>query len=107
MTVVYGVDVLRAIANGEYDAVLIDLLRAVQERIRWVDNMNAHRARKALSTGDTVRFNDRITPAYLVGHTATVVRVNSTTVTVRMGDDVRRYSGRSVRCPVGYLESVR
>jgi hypothetical protein len=63
-----------------------------------------------ISPGDTVKFNAQASPKYLRGHTATVTKVNKTTVTVDIPEDAwgaRKYCGaKNIRTPISIVDKV-
>jgi hypothetical protein len=62
---------------------------------------------RAFRPGDTVTFNATIRPIYMIGLTATVVKVNDKSVTVSCPDDAKYGRFRNspkVRCPIGLIE---
>lgn len=86
------------IALGEYDEHLdqiIDLVRARQKE-------TSRKRLATIRTGQTVRFSTTIRPKYLVGKTATVVKVNHQSIVVSCPDDPsygRFQNSKNVRCP--------
>lgn len=85
------------IALGEYDDELDQIAQAVAHRRKSV----AGAKRFTLNVGDTVTFSDTIRQKYLVGKTATVVKVNQKSVDVECPSDLTygRFCGlKNVRC---------
>jgi hypothetical protein len=96
-------EVINSIEDGNCD----DDLAAILDAVRLRQKTLAARQVRDLSPGDTVRFSDAIRPKYLVGKTATVVKLNRQTVVVDCPDDPSygRFSGSSgVRCPNSLIE---
>jgi hypothetical protein len=98
-------DILDGIFEGEYDDSLDQITDAVQERRR----ANARKTTRRLNPGDEVRFSGEIRPKYLIGMTATVVKINRQSVVVSCPNDPAygRFSGsRNVRCPNTLIEGL-
>ena len=96
-------EVISSIEDGHCD----DDLSAIIDAVRSRQQVLAARNVRALAPGDTVRFSDSIRPKYLIGKTATVVKLNKKTVVVDCPDDpdYGRFSGSSnVRCPNSLIE---
>lgn len=91
-----------AILTGRVDAGIDRLERALDERRKAL----ARRVLSGLNPGDTVRFTDKVRPRYLIGATASVVRVNNATAVVRLTSPVYgpRYRGE-IRVPATLLEA--
>ena len=96
-------EVINSIEDGNCDDDLAAILDAVRSRQKVLAARNV----RDLSPGDTVRFSNAIRPKYLVGKTATVVKLNKKTVVVDCPEDASygRFSGSSnVRCPNALIE---
>lgn len=95
-------DIVEAIDGGELDDHLEVISACVRDRRKAL----ARRRAATLRRGDTVTFTQAMSPAYLEGLTAKVVRVNHQTVTVDIpdGPEYRRHRGRKgVRLPSAAL----
>lgn len=95
--------VLSAIANGDLDPILDKMLDRIARRRDVVARLRT----ATIDVGDTVRFTERIRPRYLAGLTATVVKINQTTITVACPDtyEYERFRGASsVRCNLTLIE---
>jgi len=94
-----ALDIIKAIRAGDLDEDISLVTEA----------LTARQAARALSVrpGEKVRFNGNIKPKYLVGVLASVVKVNSKTVTCRIDDPATagRFQG-DVRVPVSLIEPV-
>lgn len=98
-----GNDICSAIASGAVDA---DLDRILDRIVRRRDVVARLRT-ATIDVGDTVRFTERIRPKYLAGLTATVVKINQSTITVACPDtyEYERFRGASgVRCNLTLIE---
>lgn len=75
--------VLDGIVGGQFDDQLDQLDSAIRARRKIVE------ARKldGLKPGDTVRFNNRTKPKYLIGLEAKVIRINKTRAVVKITDE--------------------
>jgi len=89
----------------------LDLLKEIVSRasIR-IANMvgDDKREKPTYRRGDIVFFTNGISPKYLFGKTATVVKVNDKSVLVNVPDEpqYRRFAGaRNVRCPKGIVST--
>lgn len=93
--------VVGAIYAGLYDDTLDTLSEAIKNRVTNLEQ----RQIATLKKGDTVRFNSKTRPKYLVGVEAVVIKVNKTTVTVDIPsrDTFERFGG-IVRVPASLLE---
>lgn len=90
--------IIDTIIGGGHDDSLDSLSDAIKQRRQIV----AARTASSLRSGDTVAFSDLIRPKYLVGLTATVVKVNRQSVVVNCPDDAsygRFRNAKNVRCP--------
>lgn len=96
-------ELFEAIADGSLDAHR----DAIYERFRRRDSMQRMEKVAAFAPGDTVVFNDKVRPAYLKGVKATVVKVNQTSVSVRIDNPLQagRYGGIT-KCPVNLVDKV-
>lgn len=86
------------ILNGQHDSELDSIVAAIQGRRKALSYVTVAK----LGPGDEVQFSANIRPKYLVGKTATVVKVNRESVIVSCPSDPSygRFNGsRNVRCP--------
>lgn len=93
------------IYQGKLDGHLSALAAAIRDRQKAI----AQRDMGSLQPGDMVAFTGKIRPAYLAGLTATVVRVNQTTVTVSVprAPAYGRFSGSpALRCPLTLVQRL-
>lgn len=98
-------DLALAILDGKFDEDLDAITGAVRQRRKQVDSIKL----LFCGPGDTVQFNSTIRPKYLQGLTATVVKVNKTTITVTCPDDPRygRFqNSKAVKCPSSLFDKV-
>jgi len=96
-------DIIVEIKNGAFDDALTDITDSVKTRTKILAALNA----RSLSIGDEVTFSDAISPKYLRGLTATVVKINQKTIVVDCPSDYRygRFSGsKKVKCPNTLIE---
>jgi hypothetical protein len=96
---------LDSIIGGAHDSDLDAIVGAIRDRQKIL----AARTVAAIKPGDTVRFSNEIRPRYLVGKTATVVKVNRQSVVVNCPADPAygRFEGaRNVRCPNALIEGL-
>ncbi len=96
-------EVINSIEDGACDDDLTAIISAVRSRQQILAARNV----RVLSPGDAVKFSDSIRPKYLIGKTATVVKLNRKTVVVDCPDDPSygKFSGSSnVRCPNSLIE---
>ena len=80
-------DIIKSILDGKFDGDLQFIKGAVIER----QNDNAPSA-TGFRMGQTVKFNSKTRPTYLIGAKATVMVVNRKRVKVKLHDDC--YKGR-------------
>lgn len=85
-------EIIRAIQLGVTDDELAQVEFAIKQRRSL--------QRYKLSPGTKVKLNHTVRPKYLVGATATIVRVNKTRVVVNF-DTNGQYLGRYANAPVG------
>lgn len=97
---------LETIAAGELDDHLTALAQAVEARRALLYTVRSAGALAALCPGDLVRFTHAISPRYLAGRHATVVDVDGSAATVRLGQPVGRFADGHVRCPPLALERL-
>lgn len=92
-----------AITEGRYDHAIDALKQAINQR-------STQLKRASHAVGDTVKVIGPIRPAYLIGHLATVVRVNANTITINFLQPVRGPQSTKaftqVRIPVDNIEKV-
>ena len=87
---------------------LDEVIAAIRDRRRELRDRERNRNRRALTPGTAVRFVERIRPTYMIGLTATVVKVDRTRVLLDCPTDdprYRRFKGR-IRCPLDLVEAV-
>jgi hypothetical protein len=98
-------EIVAAILNGEADDGEDAIFSALKQRAK----IKAQILGAALSIGDKVRFNDRVSPKYLRGVTATVTAKPSGS---RVGIEIDnpalggRFGGEEIRAYVSTLEKV-
>ena len=94
--------ILDGVADDNIDA----LNGAIEQRRKLKDN----RKMLFIAPGDIVRFNRQARPKYLQGHTATVTKVNKTTVLVDIPNDAwgtKKYCGaKNIRTPISIVDKV-
>lgn len=93
-----------AITEGRYDHAIDALKQAINQR-------STQLKRASHAVGDTVKIIGPIRPNYLIGHLATVVRVNNNTVTVDFLQPVRgpqslKAFHKNVRIPIHNVSTV-
>lgn len=97
--------VVEAIISGDYDDDLNRIATAIHDRRDIVSRMKT----STISVGDKVKFNDRISPKYLIGNVVTVKKVNKKTVVCDFDVDAEfgRFSGaKNVRVPTSTIDVV-
>ena len=95
-------DVMLAISQETDLSRLDQMVKAIKDRRHSLARLTAN----ALKVGDTIKFSDRIRPAYLKGLTATVVHCNRESVTVKCPVDSAygRFSGvGKCRLPIALI----
>ena len=90
------------IINGKLD----DHLSSISDFIKMRRQKLAAQFGNSLSSGDTVTFNSKTRPKYLIGKQAEVIRVNKTTATVKPLEAAGRFSGEPIRCPLSLLDAA-
>lgn len=95
-------DVVVDITSGLHDENLDDLVAAIKQR----RDVLASRVRRTLKVGDTVRFNDRTRPQYLIGETATVKHLRPKKVVVALDAGPTGRFGGEIVVPPALLEKV-
>jgi hypothetical protein len=96
--------ILNNIRDGHQDDRLDDILLACQERRDYKSTA----LRYEIAPGDVIQFTDSISPKYLRGKTATVLKVNQKTATLQCPSDFtyQRFCGTKMRCPLTLIEAV-
>lgn len=92
-----------AVLDGRLDGQLTELQRAIKLRKTQL----LQRKLLSLRPGGTVTFSESARPKYLIGLTATVIRTNRSSVTVRMPNDPKYgkfANSQGTRCPLSILE---
>jgi len=97
---------VEAILNGVADDNIDSLSAAIKKR-REIKNSTKM---FMINPGDKVIFNRSANPKYLQGITATVTKINKTTVSVDIPDDAwgaRKYRGsKGVRTPISIVDKL-
>jgi hypothetical protein len=107
-------DILETIDSGALDPEIARLERALMARkVRaTVEQASAGRPAAAASdgalrVGTEVRFNDHVSPKYMTGMRATVVKVLPVNVKVMLTESRGRFhAGKPITCPRGLLDVV-
>jgi len=95
------------IRHGEFDDSLEAILDAVTERRKATRSVRVAQAFSGLSVGDTVRFNDKTRPKYLVGVEGTITRKRQSKVEVTIGADAGKFrAGSPIVVPVELIDAV-
>jgi hypothetical protein len=99
-----------------HDALSEDELRTlgshIYESLNEFKRQEGRKVAAMLRKGSSVRirYEAKLTPRYILGTNATVVKINKTTATITLGhvnspnDNSRFYSGQEIRCPLDALE---
>lgn len=95
------VDVCKAIVRGEYDNDLDMIRQAMSDRAE----MQKRDKFWTFKVGDTVKFNSKTRPKYLVGIEGKIVEKRQTKVVVDIGDRHGRF-GRQINVPVSLIDVV-
>ena len=94
-------DLLNQIAAGTFDSKLENLHLAILQRKATL------RPAFGFQVGPKVRFNRGISPQYMCGRTATIVKVNGTTCSVELMETAGRFrAGHPIRCHKDLLDVV-
>lgn len=95
--------VANEILLGGHDERLDELKDAIRAR----ENALAQALRRSLKAGDTVQFNEKVRPQYLIGALATVTRILPKNVEVEMIEDAGRYeAGLPVKTSPNLIDLV-
>lgn len=89
------------IVMGQHDAHLAQIRDALRARQAALDAAKLY----TFNVGDRVRFNDRISPRYLIGRQGTITAIGAEKVTLDIGIRVGKYGPR-VTAPVSVVEAV-
>src|ERR1700747_699954 len=94
------------ILDGKHDDELDAIIAAVDGRRKGLASLMV----AGINPGDTVQFTDNIRPKYLIGKTATVVRVNRASVVIDFPSDPTTYGrlagSKDVRCPNTLIKKI-
>lgn len=95
------------ILDGKYDAFRFHLMDALQARSQALMPKVAKLAARDFRIGNLVKFNDKVSPKYLIGRTAKVTKVNRERVKIVLAEDCGRFrAGKQIACPVSILTLV-
>lgn len=83
-------------------------IKRVADAASLISKQRAEQALLTVSVGDTVRINEQCRPKYMVGRTATVVKVNTKGVVIHLHEDAspKFRAGRDIRLPATLMERV-
>jgi hypothetical protein len=95
-------DVIATILSGELDGQEDRIRAAMKSRSRVLLEDKVY----TLKIGDTVRFNSHARPKYIQGLTATVLKLNQSSVVVQMKGEAGRFTGSTPRCPIAIVDKV-
>lgn len=79
--------------DGEYDAGLDDLAKAISSRRDIVHRRSARRLQRSLAIKDRVMLTNKVTPRYLEGCTGTVIQMRDGAAVVKL-DSLPTHRGR-------------
>ncbi len=100
-------ELLEAIADGSMD----QHEQTIRDALRRRETMRGMTKIATIQVGDKVVFNDKVHPAYLTGFPCTVVKVNQTTVSVRIDESHRARAGKwglgTTKCPINMVNKVQ
>ena len=100
--------ILDAIYDGKLDSELNKIENKIKRRREFINAPKKHTIDE-FKVGDHVRITGTARPAYLVGLTATVVKINKTRVKVEFhsGQNAGRFAGKVTNCPISILEILK
>lgn len=81
------------IDDGEFDAGLEDIAKAVSSRRDIVHRRNARRLQRSIEPGDRVVLTNKITPRYLEGVVGTIKSIRDGAAVVKL-DEMPSHRGR-------------
>lgn len=91
--------ILSEILNGDHDAILDQITKAVQERREWRGRTLLYAAQK----GDRVRISQNVRPKYLAGITGVITHIGPDKATIDVGHARGRF-GRIINIPPALIE---
>ncbi|HUW01783.1 MAG TPA: hypothetical protein VMW08_05490 [Acidimicrobiales bacterium] len=95
------------IIHGEFDDSLDAILDAVTQRRKATRNVRVAQAFAGFAVGDTVRFNDKTRPKYLVGVEGTITKKRQSKVEVTLTAGVGKFfAGSPIVVPVELIDAV-
>lgn len=96
--------IISLILNGNEDSQLPAIENAIKSRKQAIALMTL----SSLNVGDPVRLSRTARPKYIQGLTGTVESVLDNAAMIRIASSLRarRFSGRTVRCPMSIIEKA-
>lgn len=94
-------DITKAIINGNFSN---EELNDIALAIRNARDLATRKLKFTLKVGSKVKINHTAKPRYLVGASATVVKINQTKVVINLDKPCGRFH-KSVACPISLIEA--
>lgn len=95
--------VINNIQYGMLDHTLDHLINVIRDRQKVLAPKCLGIDITAIHVGDSVKFNHKARPAYLIGATATVKKVNRQRVKVVLNNPQGRFGSKLINTPVSIL----
>ncbi len=90
------------VIKGELDTDLEGIIQAVNYRKERLNDRKAF----LFKNGQRVRFNSHVRPLYMRGLEATIVKVNRTTVGVKLDSSAGRFGTSVIKCPFNIIDAI-